>query len=169
VVWALHRYLTMKTGSHKARQIGFTLIELMIVITIFGIAAVASVPAMGRFLQSWRLGGNADEFANHMRSARSAAVMKNVDAVFQFNTGNGTYFYFEDDDGDGAKDGAEYQSATFELSEGVTFQGQTLGGTTVTFESRGNALQSGTITLENRYARTRTVTLFGGTGNVTVN
>jgi prepilin-type N-terminal cleavage/methylation domain-containing protein len=158
----------MKTALHKSMQKGFTLTELMIVIAIFGIVMVSSIPAMGRFLHSWRLGGDADEFAGHLRGARSAAVMKNIDVVFQFNTGNGTYSYFEDDDGDGSRDGGEYQSATLTLSPGISFQGQTLGGTAVTFESRGNALQSGTITIENIYAQTRTVTLFGGTGNVTV-
>jgi prepilin-type N-terminal cleavage/methylation domain-containing protein len=147
---------------------GFTLAELMVVIGIFAIVMVTSIPAIGRFLQSWKLGGDTDQFASYLRSARSAAVMKNIDAVFQFDDNNGTYFYFEDNDGDGTRDSDEYQTAVVEFAAGISFNAHTLPATQVTFEPRGNALESGTVTVANAHGKTRTVTLFGGTGNVTV-
>ncbi|MDH3216246.1 MAG: GspH/FimT family pseudopilin [Candidatus Krumholzibacteria bacterium] len=159
----------MKSVLQIARNKGFTLAELMVVIGIFGIVMVLSVPAIGRFLQSWKLGGDTEELANLLRKARSAAVMKNIDAVLQFNTGNGEYFYFEDNDGDGSKDSDEYQSETITFSAGIRFNGHTLPDTKVTFKPQGNAMESGTITVANVHGRTRTISLYGGTGNVSVN
>jgi len=151
---------------HIAKSKGFSLVELMIVITIFGVLMAVSMPSFGRFLQTWKLHGEVDRMAAALRTARSAAVMRNINAVFQFDTDAGTYFYFEDEDGDGVRDSAEYRSATFTLPPGISFESETLGGTTITFGPRGNTMQSGSITLENGLERTRQVTIFGGTGNI---
>ena len=151
---------------HIAKSKGFSLVELMIVITIFGVLMAVSMPSFGRFLQTWKLHGEVDRMAAALRTARSAAVMRNINAVFQFDTDAGTYFYFEDEDGDGVRDSAEYRSATFTLPPGISFESETLGGTTITFGPRGNTMQSGSITLENGLERTRQITIFGGTGNI---
>ena len=141
----------------------------MIVIVIMGIVAVASMPAMGRFLQSHRLSGETNQLAGFLRSARSAAVMKNRDVVFKFQMADETYFYFEDEDSDGVRDATDYQSSTRELTGGITFSGHTLSGPILIFGPRGNTNESGTITLQNRRAATRTVSVFGGTGAVSTN
>ena len=151
---------------HIAKSKGFSLVELMFVIMIFGVLMVASMPSFGRFLQTWKLHGEVDRMAAALRTARSTAVMRNINAVFQFDTDAGTYFYFEDEDGDGVRDSAEYRSATFTLPPGISFESETLGGTTITFGPRGNTMQSGSITLENGLERTRQITIFGGTGNI---
>jgi len=151
---------------HTAKSKGFTLVELMFVIMIFGLIMTASMPSFGRFLQTWKLHGEVDRMAATLRTARGAAVMRNIDAVFSFNTNQRTYFYFEDADGDGARDNNEYRSATYTLPPGINFESQTLGGTTVTFGPRGNTMQSGSITLQNGLERTRQITIFGGTGNI---
>lgn len=145
---------------------GFTLVELMFVILIFGLVLTASMPGFNRFLQTWKLHGEADQMATVLRTARSAAVMKNINAVFQFDMNRRTYFYFEDDDRDGVRDAGEYRSATYALAPSITFDSQTLGGTVVTFGPRGNTMQSGAIVLENGLLKTRQVTIFGGTGNI---
>jgi prepilin-type N-terminal cleavage/methylation domain-containing protein len=151
---------------HIAKSKGFTLVELMFVIMIFGVVMAASMPSFGRFLQTWKLHGEVDRMAVALRTARSAAVMRNINAVFQFDTDAGTYFYFEDDDGDSVRDSAEHRSATFTLPPGIFFESQSLGGTTITFGPRGNTMQSGSIILENGLERTRQITIFGGTGNI---
>jgi prepilin-type N-terminal cleavage/methylation domain-containing protein len=151
---------------HIAKSKGFTLVELMFVILIFGLVMTASMPSFGRFLQTWKLHGEVDRMASALRTARSAAVMKNIDAVFQFDVNNGTYFYFEDNDGDGTRDSGEYRSATFTLPPGIRFESETLGGTMITFGPKGNTSQSGAIILENGLEKTRQITIFGGTGNI---
>ena len=148
---------------------GFTLTEMMITVLIIGIIAVLSVPGFARFLHTWKLAGDADRFAAALRTARAAAVTKNSSAVFTFDKDNGTFFYFEDADGDGTLDDAEYRSATYRLGSGIVFAAYTLSGPTLTFGTMGNTRESGSITLRNSDNRTKTVRIFGGTGNVLVN
>lgn len=150
------------------RKAGFTLTELMVAISIIGILAVVSLPAYTRFLHNWKLNGEADQLAGVMRAARAAAVMKNINAVFSFNMDANTFFYFEDNDRDGARDSNEYRSATFTLPPDIDISAHTLTGTTLTFGAMGNTAASGTITLRNVNNRTRTVRIFGGTGNIVV-
>ena len=67
--------------THKKNK-GFTLAELMIVILIIGLITALALPGYSQFLQSWKLNGEAEQFASALRTARSAAVMRNLDAVF---------------------------------------------------------------------------------------
>ena len=147
---------------------GFTLIELMVSILIIGLVAVLSVPMYGRFSQNWKLNGEAQQFAAALRTARSAAVMKNISTVFVFDTDNNEYFFFEDEDRDGARDANEYRSATYELYEGIVITAHTLSTTTLTFGHLGNTRESGSITLRNNNNNIKAVRIFGGTGNITV-
>lgn len=158
--------LMMTNGERK--NDGFTLTELMLGILVIGIIAVLSLPSYGRFIQNWRLNGEAQQFASTLRTARSAAVMKNIDAVFTFDMNNDTYFYFEDTNRDGNYDNGEYLSATYQLPDGISIIAHTLPSTTLTFGSKGNTRASGTITLRNTNNRNKSIRIFGGTGNITV-
>ena len=145
---------------------GFTVIELMVGLVVFGIIIAASIPAFSKFMQSWRLGGDLDRFAGIMQRARSASVTKNTTTIFKFKMSDGTFFYFEDDNESGTRDADEYQSAIHQLSAGITIKEHTLGGPILIFESRGNANESGDVTLENSREQTRKLSIFGGTGNI---
>lgn len=145
---------------------GFTLTELMIAIAVMGLVLAASIPAMGRFMQSWRLNGEIDQLAGFLRGARSTAIMKNRDVIFKFQMSDGTYFYFEDTDSDGVRDGDEYQSGTRTLEGGISIDAHTLSSPILIFGSRGNTNEGGTITLRNTRANTRMVSVFGGTGAI---
>jgi type IV fimbrial biogenesis protein FimT len=147
---------------------GFTLTELMIVIAIFGLIAVLSVPNYNRFMMGWRLNGETQQLASALRSARSSAIMKNIDVVFTFDEDAGTYSWFEDENRNGNLDNDEYESAQFSLPETVEIAGHTLSSTTLTFGSKGTTRESGSITLRNTLNNIRSVRIFGGTGNVTV-
>ncbi len=147
---------------------GFTLVELMITIAILGLIAVLAVPNYQRFMMGWRLNGETQQFATALRTARSSAVMKNIDVVFTFDPDTDTYSWFEDADQDGNLDNGEYQSASYELPETVDIAAHTLSSTTLTFGSRGNTRESGSITLRNPLNDVRQIRIFGGTGNVTV-
>jgi prepilin-type N-terminal cleavage/methylation domain-containing protein len=158
--------ILMNTTRKKNR--GFTLAELMIVILIIGLITALSLPGYSRFLQSWKLNGEAEQFAATMRTARSAAIMKNLNAVFTFNVNARTFFYFEDNDRDGIRDNNEYQSATYRLIPQIEFAAHTLSGTTLTFGPMGNTSANGSITLRNTRKSTKIIRIYGGTGNITI-
>ena len=155
-------------NSSRRTYEGFTLTELMITILILGLVAALAMPTYGRFMQDWKLSGEADQFASALRTARSSAVMKNIDAVFTFDMDNNTYFYFEDDNRNGVRDHGEYRSDVFRLYNGIVIAGHTLSSRTLTFGRMGNTRESGSITLRNANNNIRTVRIFGGTGNITI-
>jgi type IV fimbrial biogenesis protein FimT len=152
----------------KRNTRGFTLTELMIVIAILGLVAILSVPNFNRFMMGWRLNGETQQLASTLRSARSSAVMKNIDVVFTFDPDNSTYSWFEDNNRNGSLDPGEYESAEYEITETVEISAHTLSSTTLTFGSKGTTRESGSITLRNPINHVRSVRIFGGTGNVTV-
>jgi type IV fimbrial biogenesis protein FimT len=146
----------------------FTLTELMIVISIMGLIAVLSVPNYNRFMMGWRLNGETQQLASALRTARSSAIMKNIDVVFTFDPDRGTYSWFEDNNRNGSLDSGEYESSEFDLTDMVEIAGHTLSSTTLTFSNKGTTRESGSITLRNTINEIRSVRIFGGTGNVTV-
>ena len=154
--------------SNKRTNEGFTLTELMITILILGLVAALAMPTYGRFMQDWKLTGEADQFASALRTARSSAVLKNIDAVFTFDVSTNTYFYFEDNNRNGVRDNTEYRSDVFRLYNGIVIAGHTLSARTLTFGRMGNTRESGSITLRNANNNTRTIRIFGGTGNISV-
>jgi type IV fimbrial biogenesis protein FimT len=147
---------------------GFTLVELMITISILGLIAVMSVPNYQRFMMGWRLNGETQQLASALRTARSSAVMKNIEVVFTFDPDDGTYSWFEDANRNGHVDNGEYQSAEYDIGETLEIAAYTLSSTTLTFGSKGATRESGSITLRNPINHVRRVRIFGGTGNVTV-
>jgi Tfp pilus assembly protein FimT len=140
----------------------------MVIVAIVGLVTILSVPNFTRYLNTWRLNGETQEFASTLRTARSVAVMKNIDVVFSFDMDTNTYSYFEDVDRDGSRDANEYRSARYELPDNIVIAGHTLASSTLTFGSKGNTQANGTITLRNTINQTKGIRIYGGTGNITV-
>lgn len=153
---------------HMCARSGFTLVEMMIVISIVGVLAMVSVPAFGKYMQSWRLNGEANEIASYLRAARNAAIAKNIDAILVFDTVNNAFYYIEDTDRDGTRGIDEYQSGTQVLGSGITYDSFTTPQKWVTFGPKGNTIDGGAIILKNRLNNTRTIRIFSGTGIVVV-
>jgi prepilin-type N-terminal cleavage/methylation domain-containing protein len=147
---------------------GFSLTELMVAILILGLLLAIGAPAFGRYMQSWRLNGDANEMASMLRLARAAAVSKNTNVLFVFDVNQGEYFYFEDEDASGTVNGNEYESGTHELSPGIHVDSFSMGQQWVTFGPKGNTIDGGSIILENAHENIRRIRVFSGTGNITV-
>jgi prepilin-type N-terminal cleavage/methylation domain-containing protein len=159
----------MKTWQ-RARDCvrGFTLTELMIVITIMGVLLGVSTPAISRFASNWRLNGAASQMAMVLRSARSAAVGKDCNVVFTFDDAQGQYSFLEDTNGNGGADAGERESAVQQLPPGVSIEEFTVPQTTVTFTSKGSTADGGTIVMKGRGDYQIQIRVYSGTGNIEV-
>ena len=70
----LHR--NMHRGIKPTR--GFTLVELMVTVSIIAIVAAIALPSMGWMANAARLDGQADEMTTTMQMARAEAVRRNA-------------------------------------------------------------------------------------------
>jgi prepilin-type N-terminal cleavage/methylation domain-containing protein len=159
----------MKTSqTARARRRGFTLTELMIVISIMGTLLAVSSPALSRFVSNWRLNGATAQMAMAMRAARSTAVNKNINVIFVFDQSDGEYYFVEDTDGDGSADAGERQTGVQTLPAGVAIGDYSIPQQWITFTPRGNTADAGTIVVRGRGERELLIRVFGGTGNISV-
>ncbi|MDX9788260.1 MAG: GspH/FimT family pseudopilin [Desulfobacterales bacterium] len=147
----------------------FTLIELMVVISIFGVLIAVAVPSFNNMTVRHQLGGGARDIMAVMRQARTAAVKENTDIVVAFNTANNSYTVFVDDgagsvdaNSDGILDNAlnwvcdgnERQLALGQLPKNVNMTAANFSGNPAfRFDRRGfpndaaNMLTGGMVTL----------------------
>ena len=155
--------------SHrKLSRRGFTLVELMVVISAMGLLIALSVPGVRSWLRSMKLNGEVNSMAMMMRTARSIAINRNSDVLFVFDQSEGEYFYVIDSDGDGSADDNEVQSGTHTLTDGISIGAFTTPQQWITFTSRGGTSDGGTITVQSHNENSRTIRVYSGTGNVTV-
>jgi len=74
---------------HSAFSRAFTLIEVLLVIVVMGIAVAIAMPSFVRSIQGQRLSSAARTLTTVARYARSMAVLKQSDLGLTFNLANG--------------------------------------------------------------------------------
>lgn len=87
-----------KSGEHMKlmkQSSGFTLIELMVVITIFALLLVMGIPSFQTFLQNRQIRNTAESILSGMQIARAEAVKSNAQHVFQLNATAGTWTVYQ--------------------------------------------------------------------------
>lgn len=92
--YALLRHYKPQAGSQLdmiRRQKGFSLVELMVVVAIIAVMALASTPNIVTGLPKYRVKNAARDLASKMRKARSIAVKKHRDVNVVFDTDNNRY------------------------------------------------------------------------------
>lgn len=78
----------MKSRANVGRAArGFTLIELMIVVSVMGALMVVGVPSMKSFIDEARVDAIATELATDMALAKSTAAAQNCDVALTAKTG----------------------------------------------------------------------------------
>jgi type IV fimbrial biogenesis protein FimT len=83
----------------RQRHKGFTLMELMITVAVFGVLAALALPSFQSILEGRRLVGAADDLYSNIQYARSEAIKRNETIRFQVTTGKNWCFGIDDDNG----------------------------------------------------------------------
>ena len=81
--------LIMRTSAHG--RLGFTLVELILVLTLLSILSIIAVPRIMRFNDRWILQSSAHMLANDIRLMQRLAVQECSEYNFELHT---TQFYY---------------------------------------------------------------------------
>ncbi|MBT3367977.1 MAG: prepilin-type N-terminal cleavage/methylation domain-containing protein [Nitrospina sp.] len=150
-------------GAEMKRNAGFTLMEMMIVVAVFGIIAAVAIPAFMSLLPGMRLNGSARDIFMVMSQTRMQAVSKNTIGVVKFNPSNNSFTAWLDD-GPAGNNWALDSTDTL-IKSGSTETGVSISNTTIpyhTFGYNSRGLPAGTpgaydITLTNSKGETQKV------------
>jgi type IV fimbrial biogenesis protein FimT len=159
--------MTFKEPERIFRDIhGFSIAELMTVVSLIGILAAIGIPSFLSFQPSMRLNGAAREVLSRLMWARANAVQNNNTSVVTFLSDH-SFQIFNDANGNGSADANEtttidlqgdYPNVTFALSG---------SSSSPVFNGRGTATTDTTVTISNS-SGSKTVEV-SPTGNVTIN
>jgi len=69
---------TVCRRRHGSRQSGFSIVELIVVVGIIAVMAAVGLPAIGRYFRNYQIRNAAREVAAEIQTARTKAIMKNV-------------------------------------------------------------------------------------------
>jgi len=70
--------------SHRHRQRGFTLLEMLVVVAIVMVMAAVAMPSIATYIRNYKIKAAAQEVAGELQTARSKAIMTNTNAGVSF-------------------------------------------------------------------------------------
>jgi len=128
---------------------GFTLLELLLVAIVAGIAAALAIPALVEWVPEYRLRSAASELYSNLQWVKMEAVRRNTQCGIVFDTGSGRYFLCLDSGADGlwTTVGDNSVTMTVDLSDfgsGVTFGHGNATGEVLT----GDDFEAGHVTYD---------------------
>ena len=159
-----------RAGGAMRADRGFSLIELMVVLVIFGIVTAVALPGLNKFLRSVELSGTVEREATTLRVIRQRAVTENNNYVAVLGAPD-CIMWWDDDDNDGVQDGTEKTASNAPIANWITVTndpGNTFTSNTLIFFPNGSASQSGTLIFTNSDGYSRSLSVIRPTGMVTV-
>jgi len=156
-------------AAHAAA--GFTLVELAIVLVIFGIVSAIAVPGINKFLRAVEMNGEVQGFATTMRVVRQRSVTENNNYVIYWDATARKLKWWDDDNNNGVQDGPEKFGETSAMANWITVTNSSTNpfpSDTVRFVPNGSASVSGSVIYSNPEGYTRSLSVVRPTGMVTV-
>ena len=162
------------------RDSGFTLAEIMVVISIIAIMSAVAIPSFISWLPNYRLSSGARDVLSVIELARLTAVRENASVAVTFTPGNAAYHLWVDNGvgGGGANDfaqnGTERTLRDGQMPPSVAMSAAAFGvSSSFRFNGMGLPLRAdgspggGTVVLTNSKGKTLTVAVSSG-GNVRI-
>ena len=150
------------------RQAGFTMVELVVTITVGGIIIAASVPNIRSYQESQRLNRASEAIAVACRDARAKARAQNHSVIVEYRVDEGQIVVIEDVDSDGVIDDDETEVVR-DVGHGTSLTSTTFASNRLVFDSRGTAVNGGSVFVQGpEGTMPKRVRIMAGTGNVSI-
>lgn len=125
------------SAFHKSMPYGFTLIEMMITIAIFGITLALGIPSYRTWVQNTQIRNAAESIQNGIQRARGEAVKCNANVAFTLGTASSWAVTHVNACGTLAAGSTLESRSSTEGSKNVTVTVAPTGATTITFNNLG--------------------------------
>lgn len=158
-------------GATRIGNAGFSLVEIMVVIVIFGIVSALALPGFNKFMRSIDLNGEVNQAATRLRVIRQRAITENNNYIVWWAWWNKDWGWWDDDNNDGMWqstekwDGGQLKPSWITVTNSVT---NPFSGGWVMFLPNGSATESGTMIYTNSDGYARSLSIIRPTGIVTV-